>query len=714
MMSQFNDGLDKPDDNTPAGLAIRWNKEIEAAGKEVLKWHDDSKKINKRYLDQRDGFESAESRVNLFWSTIETMKASLYARPPKADVARSNYDAEDDGARVAATMLERILNSGLEEDGSDFDAALRHGISDWLIVGLGQLWFRYEVETEMVMVPAIVHPHSLEEIEPAAEFEKITSEEVQTDYIYWGDFFWSPARTWEEVRWVGRRTYLVKEKAEKRFGKVIAAQLNYAKKPKTKEGGHDGLPQNEPWDRAEVFEIWSKDDKKVYWYAKGVDVVLDVKDDPLGLDDFFPCPKPAMMNTTTSNMMPRALYVFAQDQFDELDVINTRIKYLTEACKVTGVYDKSAEGVQKLFTEGVENRLIPVDNWAMFAEKGGIKGQIEFVPIEMIAKAIEYLRMQRGDKTQQIYEVLGISDIMRGSSKASETATAQQIKAQFGSTRLQYYQFELARWVRHALRIKAEIIATHFQPDTIVKMSNIQYTSDKEHIPAALEVISQMGMEQYRVNVDADTMAAVDWAQKKEDSADLLNAIGNFVAQMTPVIQGVPGSAPFVLQMMQAMLAGVKGAKAVESILDHAIAAASKPPEPPQPSPEQIAEVENTKAQTMERQAKAKKLAAETQVLASEDPHMEMQMRGQEAQQKMQMQGAQAQQKMQIDQAMAEQKMSADAQKSEQAMMHQIVKDRHDMAVARIQAQNKVMQQPNPNMPAAKGAGVSGQKPSVG
>jgi hypothetical protein len=705
-MGQFNDGLEQPDDNTPAGLAIRWNKEIEASGKELLKWHEDSRKVTRRYLDQRDGFEESESRVNLYWSTIETMKASLYARPPKADVSRSNYDAQDDGARVAATMLERILNSGLEEDGSDFDAALRNGIFDWLTVGMGQVWFRYEVETERQMVPAMLHPMTGEEMSPEQEFEVIKTEEVETDYVFWQDFFFSPARIWEEVRWVGRRSYLTKDKAEKRFGKIIAAQLNYAKKPAKKTTDNQNTPQNEPWDRAEVFEIWSKDDKKVYWYSRGVDVVLDVKDDPLGLDDFFPCPKPAMMNATTSNFMPRSLYIFAQDQFDELDILNTRIKYLTQACKVTGVYDKSAEGVQKLFTEGIENKLIPVDNWAMFAEKGGIKGQIEFVPIEMIAKAIEYLRMQRGDKTQQIYEVLGISDIMRGSSKASETATAQQIKAQFGSTRLQYYQFELARWVRHALRIKAEIIATHFQAETIVKMSNIEYTADKEHVPAALQVIAQMGMDQYRVNVDADTMAAVDWAQKKEDSADLLNAMGNFIAQMTPVIQGVPGAAPFVLQMMQALLSGVKGAKSVESILDHAIAAASQPAQPPQPSPEQIAEIENTKAQTVERLAHADKMKVEAM---SANPQLEQQ----KMQAEMQMKGAEAQQKMQMEQAMVNQKMSAEANKTQHQMMLDQQKATQDMAIARMQAQNKVMQQPNPNMPAARGAGVGGQRPSV-
>jgi hypothetical protein len=256
-------------------------------------------------------------------------------------------------------------------------------------------------------------------------------------------------------------------------------------------------------------------------------------------------------------------------------------------------------------------------------------------------------------------------------------------------------------------------MATHFQPDTLVKMSNMEHTADVEHIPAALQVIATMGMNQYRINVDADTMAAVDWAQKKQDAADLLNGIGNFVAQLTPLAQSSPGAAPFVLQLLQAMLAGVKGASNVESILDHAIAAANKPPEPPEPNPGQIAELKKMESETMENLAKANKLKVETMMLAQANPQADMQMEMQKGQMQMQLEGQKAQQKMQNEQAMAQMKMGAAAQKSEQELMQQIVKDKHDMAVARIQAQNKVMQQPNPNLPATKGAGIGGAKAAV-
>jgi hypothetical protein len=124
---------------------------------------------------------------------------------------------------------------------------------------------------------------------------------------------------------------MTKDQLEERFGEAIASQVplgNYSKKDQV----NDQSPKNDPWSKAEVFEIWCKEKRKVYWYAKSCDVILDVKDDPLQLDGFFPCPKPMAANLTSSNFMPRADYIFAQDQFNELDEINTRITWLTRAC----------------------------------------------------------------------------------------------------------------------------------------------------------------------------------------------------------------------------------------------------------------------------------------------------------------------------------------------------------------------------------------------
>jgi len=591
--------------DSPTGLAQRWGTEIEAAGKELGPFHAQANKITQRYLDKRDAYGRDESKVNLFWSTMQVLLSMLYARPPKADVSRSWQDYDDDVARVAGTMLQRMLNRSFDDNVSPWDGAVRQGIEDWLVVGLGQIWLRYEVETEEYEVPAVFDEFG-QELSPAQIAERITNEEAPCDYIYWQDFFWSPARTWHEVRWVARRVYMTKDQLEARFGEEIARIVPLSGNTKPKDV-NDQTTKFDPWSKAEVFEIWCKEKRKVYWYAKGCDVILDVKDDPLGLDGFFPCPKPVIANVTSSNFQPKSDYLFAQDQFNELDEINTRITWLTRAAKVVGVYDKSAEGIQRVFNQGSENQLIPVDNWAMFAERGGIKGQVDWIPIQDVVNAIDHLRQYRQDKVVQIYEVLGISDIMRGSSKASETAAAQQIKAQFGSTRIQLKQFYIAEWITGALRIKAEIICKHFQPETIIKRSNIERTPDAQYAMQAVQLLKDEELAEYRINIEADSMAALDWAAERDAAVQFMQGLGAFISQVAPMAQQVPGAAPVLLSLLQWSVSKFRVSTQIEGVLDQAIAGLKQTMgAPKQPDPMQQAIVAEKQAGAAERAAKAK------------------------------------------------------------------------------------------------------------
>ena len=591
--------------NTPNGLAQKWQTEIQSSQQELLKFHQDANRITQRYLDKRDAYAKDESKVNLFWSTMQVLLSMLYARPPKADVARSFQDYDDDVARVSGTILQRLLNRAFDDNVSAWDSAVRQGIEDWLVVGEGQIWLRYEVTTEPYEIPAVFDEFG-QELSPAEEAERIVNEDAPCDYIYWEDFFYSPARTWHEIRWVARRVYMTKDQLVARFGEAIAAQVplgNYSKKDQV----NDQSPKHVPWNKAEVFEIWCKEKRKVYWYAKSCDVILDVKDDPLGLDGFFPCPKPLAANVTSSNFMPRADYIFAQDQFNELDEINTRITWLTRAAKVVGVYDKSAEGIQRVFNQGSENQMIPVDNWAMFAEKGGIKGQVDWIPIDQVVNAIDHLRQYRQDKVVQIYEVLGVSDIMRGSSKASETAAAQQIKAQFGSTRIQLKQFYIADWITQALRIKAEIICKHFQPETIIKRSNIERTPDAPLAMQAVQLLKDEEMNEYRINIEADSMAALDWAAERDAAVQFMQGLGAFISQVAPMAQQVPAAAPVLMSLLQWSVSKFRVSTQIESVLDQAISALKQQGAPqPQPNPLQEAEVAEKQAGAAQRMAKAK------------------------------------------------------------------------------------------------------------
>jgi hypothetical protein len=74
-------------------------------------------------------------------------------------------------------------------------------------------------------------------------------------------------------------------------------------------------------------------------------------------------------------------------------------------------------------TEGENNALIPVDKWMAFSEKGGLKGSIDLLPLDTLSNALLQCYRAREEIKAQIYEITGISDIIRGASRASETAT---------------------------------------------------------------------------------------------------------------------------------------------------------------------------------------------------------------------------------------------------------------------------------------------------
>jgi hypothetical protein len=174
-------------------------------------------------------------------------------------------------------------------------------------------------------------------------------------------------------------------------------------------------------------------------------------------------------------MIPVPDYVESQDQYSQIDLLTKRIDVLTQALQVRGVYDASAQQLQRIFEEGKEPDLIPVDSWAMFAEKGGLKGAIDFVPLEMIASTLQTVIEVRAKIIEDLDRVTGIWDIMRGTSDARETLGGQRLKQNNGTGRLTNRQDDVARFCRDIICIMGEIISEHFDPKTLVQVSGALY-----------------------------------------------------------------------------------------------------------------------------------------------------------------------------------------------------------------------------------------------
>jgi len=625
-----------------------WHDQIETAIKIFDKWEKRGQKVVKRYRDERDAIEMPRMKFNILWSNIQVLFPALYGRQAKPEVSRRYMD-QDPVGRLASTMLERVMEYETTQFG-DFDAAMSGAVQDRLLPGRGTAWIRYE--------PVIVNerPESVEGEEQDESqvyntvedpTERIDAAHSPIDYVYWADFLHSPARTWDEVWWVARAVYMTKEEGVERFGDVFKnVSLTSSN---TDMDGKNPMTAKMTYDKkAMVYEIWNKRTAKVCWIAKGYPQALDERDDPLELEEFFPCPKPLMATTTTGSMIPVPDYCEYEDQAQELDNLTQRIYLLTKACKAVGVFNAEFKELARMFSEGVDNKLFPVTAWAAMSEKGGLKGAIDMMDTSQIIITLRELYAAREQVKQSIYEIMGISDILRGSSKAQETLGAQQLKANFGSLRLKSSQGDVARFATDIFKLKAQVICKFYPPELIVEMSGVMNTpdgQDQQMLQAALQMLSDSTIRDFHIAVEADSLAQIDEQAEKQGALEAIQGIGAFLREAIPMVTQAPETLPMASEMLLFLVRrfragrGLESAveKAMKALQDKADAAKQQPPRPP---PEMIQMQAEQQAEQMRMQAQAQteqmKMQAQAQIEQGK-AQLEMQMHQAKAQAEMQL-----------------------------------------------------------------------------
>lgn len=561
----------------------RWREELSEAKRYFQGWHDSAKAILKRLKDER-GKDEAQQRVNLFTAEYLTKRAVLYGKTPQASVSRRWKDAGDDVARVSGEMLSRHLNDELEGGTDGYARALGYVLEDRLNVGVGSARVRYEPTFEPLTTPE-GQPVLLPDGKPA---ERKVAEAAPVDYVHWQDFLWSPCKYWEVVRWVAFGADLSRKALIARFGAAAGSIPLDVTQPASK----DGEPEP-PWGRARVWEVWDKEEKEVVWVTEQGQV-LDTRKDPLRLRNFFPCPRPLFGLVTTDDLKPRPDFTLAEDLYNALDDLSTRMHLLRKALRVVGMYDAKNTDLAELLENTEENRMVPVQNWAMFGEAGGLRGSVDFFPVQEVAQALMTLSGEYEATKLRLYEVTGMSDILRGqAAAATTTATEQRIKAQFGSARLQAIQDEFARFASELQDLKREVIAKHFDAATIINGSNILRTPDAPLAQQAAELLKS-DVEAFRVRVSPESLALADFAQVKEERLEVVQAVGAFISAVTPLAQSMPGSMPALLEVLQWMVAALRGSSEIEAVLDRAISMAQQAAQQPQqqqgPDPKLLAQ----------------------------------------------------------------------------------------------------------------------------
>lgn len=557
--------VEKPADVglSPSGVHKRWMLEIKLAEKARKDWKKDVVKA----LDIYGGKERKASSFNILWANTETLRPAIYNSLPRPDVRKRFDESPDRVATEASTILERALIYSMDAYGAD--SVLRMSALDLVLAGRGVSRVRY--------IPTLseadgVEESAADEANEGLQREEVVGEQCVCEHVQWDDFLYGPGKTWQEVQWVGFKHRMTREQLEDKFHELGAkVPMDSADDDDVKKV--DDQDVSNTFKTAEVYEVWDKDSRKVIFLAPsyGESVLLEL-DDPLSLLGFFPVPEPVFAIEKTDSLIPTTLYSLYKDQADELNLISARINTITKALKLRGVYDATLAEIGNL-SSATDNQMIPLANAAMLAEKGGLDKAIWFMPIEQAAKILVILEGQREACKQVIYEITGISDIVRGASNARETATAQQIKAQFGTIRLQRMQREFQRYCRDIVRMMAEVIAERFSPEALMMISGKRLPTVAEvqtemmkakaaweqqamlaqqqgqptppvpelpqvvTIEDVMQVLRSDLQRQYRVDIETDsTIQAMEGADQQAIS-NLMTGIGSFVQAVGPAVQ---------------------------------------------------------------------------------------------------------------------------------------------------------------------------------
>lgn len=605
-------------------IAEGYWREIERYERATRDWYEESRQIEDLYLEEdrknvtRD---NSSRRFALLWSNIETLKPAVYAKPPVVMCAR-RYKDKDRVAKTAAELMERAANTTF--DLYEADETFQMVRDDRLLPGRGQAWVRYE--------PDIVRLND--------GAERVMGEKVCIDYVHWRDFGHNVAASWADVWLAWRCTYKTRDEVLERFGEAIANKLSYdTRAPAALEDRRDNGAAEliSAEDCARIYEVWDRRRREMCFLSKSIKGSrIEPGRPPINFSKFFPCPKPCYATKTSRSLIPRPDYIYYRDQAKEINDLTDKIANMVAWLVVKGFVpaapSRATDAIEEAIREKSNKELfVQVESWAEFTERGGIAKLIDWLPLDMIIKAIQAAIEARNILIQDVFQITGISDILRGETDANETLGAQELKAQTGSRRMRNTKDEISRFCRDVSRLTVEVIAEKFQPQSIADITGFKYIPTKlppNGVPSeggeglvfdesVMQLLRDDRMRSFRVDVETDSTVQADEDAEKARATEFVDTVGGFLERVAAAGQTMPEIVPLAGQMILFAVRRFRAGRSMEEEIERTFDGIAQKvqmqaQQPPQPTPEEVkAQAEQAKAQSAQQQNQQKMVMAQ-------------------------------------------------------------------------------------------------------
>lgn len=486
------DGMEEPDLRLDDGR--KWIEKIERAQKREDKWMQDARDAEDIYTGKRpQGF-------NILHSNVETIVPALYNSTAAPDIRpRYNRGADDTPAYKASQIIEQTI--ALQADDGVFDDAIERAAANAFISGRGITRVRFEMDDA-------------------------NAEMVRYESVSFKDVAFGSSTTWRGVPWIAYRQTITQDQLEEYADDAIKDLLRDGSGPRPILAMDDCDDDN-----IGIWEVWDKSSRSMLLITD-TGAIIREEPDPLGLKNFFPSPEFLQPITATDSMTPVCPLTIWRGLNDDLQDVSRRITVLTKACRAVGIAIGDASQLD-LLRDLPDGEFLVVENMEGAAVAGGLDKMLSYWPVDMVVTALRELFAAREQIKSAIYEITGISDIVRGQSNASETATAQDIKSRWGSIRIRRMQTLIERQARGLFHMTAELICSKFSIEMLQRVAN-------EPIDEETAMMLTSRLDDFRIDVETNSTVRNDTTLLQEEMAQFFKGTAQYFQTMAPIMQA-PG-----------------------------------------------------------------------------------------------------------------------------------------------------------------------------
>lgn len=508
-----------------------WLKAIQLQEDSEKEWRKKAKEVVDLYVNEGD----KKLQFNILYANTQTIAPAIYNSQPLPDI-RERYSESQEGKYLSG-VVERAISYQLDQ--YDFHPTLQDAVFDMVLVGRGCARVRYN---------------------PQLRDGIVSYQSTSCELVDWDSVVFGPAKRWADVPWVAFKHYMTREQINN-LSPEIGPNV---KLTEVCNGAKDEDVSNLPsmFKRALVYEIWDKETKTVTFITPTYrDKPLAESSPAFNVSGFFPIPRPIFASKRTDSICPVIPFTMYEIQAKELDIVTKRISALTKCLKWRGVYAKGFSAFGEI-EKADDGDFLPTENDFEVMSGMGLDKAVLFMPVQELMAVIRELVVQREQTKQTIYEITGISDILRGSTKATETLGAQQLKAQWGSLRISDMQEDIQRLSRDLVRMQVEIICENFEQPIIEAITNSKLNHQ------LMQILRNDFTRSYTIDVETDSTIRADLSRAQQNVSQFIQGFGSFIQSVGPAVQSGAMPQDVVVDLLLAFSRSFKLGKQADAALE--------------------------------------------------------------------------------------------------------------------------------------------------